>query len=405
MCDSCSETADGRGRRCNRPDGVMSDAEKDRRNRTRNLSAAYDSLARGDAQAAANALAGARSAQQSLDGGPRVPVAAPSNVPGPQRDFYVSPSDAATAVERLQFVNRNRQQVGKPPLTVETTRQYAPTQDPIMASEIVTVRVSGGSVEELGGLSLGNVRTAPETRVNTIAVLEAACAATRLSGGRYVPAQEGSASVPAQVNAFINAAPGSPERKRLEPTREDKRMALTVRSWLRLQPATNDYMQSVQHAVTQEYMGLREAGTAASGIAGYQRYRERLERQRKERAKEAQQVVPGTSTPEPQVVSPRPTGSRWRGHKGHVHTFGNLHVEKVVEVSNPYRPQPSYLYIMRTEDGDLLRWMATTTQGMREGDRVTLHGQVKDHSMYNGEKQTELWYCKTQIHPPVVTSR
>lgn len=397
MCKACDETADGQGVRCNRPDGRVSDVELDQRNRVRNLNTARSALARGDAQAAANALAGAVAAQRSLDGGPTAPVGDPAPTVEPHRDFIVSPSNISTASDRLVEINRRREQSGKPPLVMNVTRQHRPTGDPIMSLERATVRISGASQEELNEVSLGNVRTEPERRVKTFAVLEAACAATRLNGGKYVSVNEGPNSIPAQVNAYINAAPGSPERMRLEPTREDKRMAVNVRMWIRTQQPTTDYTKALRHSVSEDHMGLREAGTAASGIAGFQRHRARVEEMKARAAANPPQKVPGSEVREPMVVSPRPRGSRWLGTPGQqVRVVAT--VEKVVPVASDYSVSPRYLYVMRTPDGDLVRWMASSTQGMVEGDDVTLFGTIRAHSEFHGEKQTEMFYCKPMIH-------
>lgn len=399
MCDACDETPDGRGRRCNRPDGRMTSTEKDQRNRSRNLANARDALAQGDAQGAANSLASALAAQRALDGGPSAPVGEPSTTDAPHRDFVVAPSDVATAMARVQFINSQRDQKGLPPVTMDVTRQHQPTSDPIMAMEQATVRISGASQEELDSLTLGNVRTEPERRVNTKAVLEAACAATRLNGGRYVATSESANSIPAQINAFVNDVPGGPERTRLATTPEDKKMAVQVRSWVRTQQPTTDYLRALRHSVSEEYMGLREAGTASSAIAGFQRHRQRIAdmeaQQAREQAEARAQNRPVSQ--EPVVVSPRPGGSRWLGQKGQDVTVV-ANVEGVYPMMHEARRKPHYLYIMRTPDGDLVRWMATNGQGLEVGDHITLQGTIKGHSTFNGEKQTEMFYCKPLIH-------
>lgn len=77
-------------------------------------------------------------------------------------------------------------------------------------------------------------------------------------------------------------------------------------------------------------------------------------------------------------------------------------VELAHPVHNDRSPHPRILYIMRTPQGDLVRWFASEDQGMEKGDAVTVRGTIKDHSTFNGERQTELWYCKAPvIHPPV----
>lgn len=49
-----------------------------------------------------------------------------------------------------------------------------------------------------------------------------------------------------------------------------------------------------------------------------------------------------------------------------------------------------------------MRWFASEDQGMETGDAVTVQGTIRDHSTFNGERQTEMWYCKAPvIHPPL----
>ena len=168
--------------------------------------------------------------------------------------------------------------------------------------------------------------------------------------------------------------------------------------WVRSQPPTGDYQAALRHALSTEYMSVREAGTAASALSGFTRYQERLKRARQNAlAKKGDQQAHGG----PAVYSPRPAGSRWLGQKNQ-----KVSITARVEVAHPVRndksPYPRVLYIMRTPQGDLVRWFASEDQGMEPGDAVTIRGTIKDHSTFNGERQTEMWYCKAPvIHPPM----
>ena len=384
MCRACDETPDGAGRRCNRPDGFTS-VESDQRNRIRNLANARDALNRGDAQGAANAVAHALAAQQSLDGGgQKPPVSEPTDTEGPHKDFIVNPSDIDKAQARIDALNKVRENQGRSPLHIEVTRQHKTVAgDPILAWEQGTLRVGGAPEEELAKVNLGRgVRTSAEKRVNTAEVLTAACAATRLNGGTYSSRKEaGEDSVPAMVDAYIADTPAGPVRARMTPTEQDRQMANGVRAWAKEQPATSDYMRSVRYALAEDHMPLREAGTASSAVSGYLRYRER-------------QAMHNNK-----ALSPRPGGSRWLNQPGDK-VIVTARVARAVPVYHEKRPFPRYLYIMRTPDGDLVKWMAPETQGLQEGDDVTLKATVKGHSTFNGEKQTEVHNAKQpQIHP------
>lgn len=399
MCRSCDETPDGQGRHCGRPNG-FSETEADRRNRTRNLVNAQSHLASGDAQSAANSLARAAAAHRGAVGVPTGgPVQAPSEMEGPRRDFVVSPSDVPTAVARIEMMNQERVKVGLAPLSVDVTRSYqADSADPIYAMESTTIRVQGASQAELDRLSVGNVRSEPERKVKSSAVMEAAVVAHRLNGKVYIARGEGENAVPDQVNRYLAEGPNGSYRERLAPTQEDKNEAGRVRIWVRAQQPSSDYQAALRHALSSEYMTVREAGTAASALSGFTRYQNRIEEARLK----AQAGNGGAQGPSGTAVySPRPAGSRWLGQKDQ-----KVSVTAKVEVAHPVRNDksayPRVLYIMRTPQGDLVRWFASEDQGMEAGDAVTLQGTIKDHSTFNGERQTELWYCKAPvIHPPV----
>lgn len=397
MCRSHNDPCGSR--RCARPDG-FTETESDLRNTSRNLGNAQGHLEAGDAQAAANSLARAAAAHRSASGvSMGGPTQDPTAVAGPVRDFQVSPGDVPTAIARVEQINLQREKVGLAPMGIDVTRQYTPVDgDPIMAYESNTVRVYGASPEELSRVSLGNVRSEPERKVKTMAVLEASVAATRASGGRYISRQEGVNSIPSQVDRYIAAAPGSPERARIAPTQEDKSEAARVRMWVRTQQPTSAYLQSLRHSVAEEYMSVREAGVASSALNGYLQHRERTRRAAAQYEAEKQRV--GAAAGGQPIYSPRPQGSRWLGTRGQKYTMVAT-VLSQEPIYNEYSTQPQVVYTMRTPEGDLLRWKASSPAGLREGDSVTFEGKVKDHSTFQQEKQTEVWYCKNfRLHQP-----
>lgn len=398
MCDACDETPDGLGRRCGRPDGFTG-AEGERRNRARNLGNAQSHLASGDAQSAANSLARAAAAHRGAVGAPvGGPVQDPAQATGPHRDFVVSPADTPTTVARIEMMNQERAKVGLAPMSVDVSRSYDVDQsDPIYAMESTTIRVQGASQEELDRLSVGNVRTEPERKVKSSAVMEAAVVAHRLNGKVYVARGDGENAVPDQVNRYLAEGPDGSTRQRLAPTQEDKNEAGRVRIWVRAQQPSSDYQAALRHSLSSEYMSVREAGTAASALSGFTRYQNRLEEARQKSL--TADAARGSS--EPSADSLRPGGSRWLGQKDQKVSV-TARVEVAHPVQNDRTPYPRVLYIMRTPQGDLVRWFASEDQGMEKGDAVTVQGTIKDHSTFNHERQTELWYCKAPvIHPPV----
>ena len=164
------------------------------------------------------------------------PTRNPVESPVPYHDFTVSPSDAPTAIARIEMVNQDRAKVGLPPIQVDVSRSYqADPSDPIFARESSTIRIQGASQEELDRISLGNVRSEPERKVKASAVMEAAVVAHRLNGKVYVGRGKGKNSVPDQVNRYIAEGPNGPLRERFAPTQTDKDEAGRVCIWVRSQ--------------------------------------------------------------------------------------------------------------------------------------------------------------------------
>lgn len=406
MCRACDETPDGQGCHCHRDDGFTA-VEGNQRNRSRGLNNAADALAHGDPQAAVNQLENARRAQRILDGVPSSPLGDPRAAAGPQRDILISPSSVDAAQAQIDRINRARTEAGADVLNVEITRQNdSDAADSIMTWERATVRISGGTQEDLDALRLDGVTNDAEQRVKTAAVLQASCAITRVeSDGKYVTRKEGGEdSTPARVNQYIYDTPNGPLRQRYAPTDADKDRAMSIRAWARETRPVNDYMRAMRHSLAEEGIGPRDIGTAASALSGYERaYTE------KSRADQMQDELmaklSGQSTAqEPRGSSAAPAGgrapaaqSRWLNQPGDkIMVTGR--VESITQIVHEERWNPRHLYIIRTPDGDAVKWLPSDFTGFRQGELVTLRGQVKQHSEFRGEKQTEMFYCKPDIH-------
>jgi hypothetical protein len=59
-----------------------------------------------------------------------------------------------------------------------------------------------------------------------------------------------------------------------------------------------------------------------------------------------------------------------------------------------YYGETNYIYKFTDESGNTLVWKTATWQEIREGETYTLKGKIKEHSEYNGDKQTVLTRCK-----------
>lgn len=94
------------------------------------------------------------------------------------------------------------------------------------------------------------------------------------------------------------------------------------------------------------------------------------------------------------IQSLQPTIGNYIGAVGSRITL-QVTIERVVEMEVRYGFYPStvYMHIMKNADGSTVIWKTQTVR-MEEGSEHLLIGTVKEHSEYNGVKQTILTRCK-----------
>ena len=377
MCRSCAEQPDPTKRRCNRSDGHTV-PEADARNRARNATNAVDRLADGDPQAAANALTHAVAANQRLTGTTTGSVGNPSPTPGDHRDIVTNGTDALVIRTRLDVINGNRAKVGRQPIIAETTRQYLPEpQDDFFVLEQTTLRLSGADQDELDGLNVGSYRTELERKVRTDAMMNATMAIIRMDG-KFIPRSSPDLVPTAdKVLDYLRERPDGRLRNLVKIKDEDRRMAAEVLHHARNVRDTNEFTKALRRAASADCLSSRDVPTLASAYQGWAR----------------DNATPNVATPATQGHQ-----SRWIGRRNEQVTI----VAKVLDVQhvfNAYDPgQPKTLHVLRSVDGDLIRWVATKGQGIRAGDTITVVGKVKDHSWVADERQTEIWYAQAGIH-------
>lgn len=390
MCDACSETPDGLGRRCNRPDGSLTPAELGERARARHLNSASGHAASGDWAALATSLNNAAAAQRGLDEA-RQPVIAPTPILAPHRTFEVAPGDAERVRAEIDRVNYARQSQGLPIVAVSVARKVTPQVDPLWADEVAVVRAASADEAALSAIPMPRADTTPARKVHVNSVLAASIAATRLNGGRYVGVNDGPQSVPAQVTRMVAEPRGGAERTRLRPTDEDMATASAIRQWVESKPASGGYMTTLRGLLVTgnhpdaDYMDARMIPIVASAISGYQRA-----------VAAAPAPAGGGGNGAPRAVSQ----SRWLNKPGDKVTV----VATVLSAERVWPERgstPNYLYYLRTDDGDMIRWMASKPTGMQPQHHVTLRGTVRAHSYASGgEKQTEMYYCTAELNRP-----
>jgi len=83
--------------------------------------------------------------------------------------------------------------------------------------------------------------------------------------------------------------------------------------------------------------------------------------------------------------------SQWQGIIGDWLEPIEVKVIKNISFSNSYGD--SHMHILHDEDGNEYVW-TTGSKNLEEGKVLKLKMKVKNHSDYNGVKQTIVWYCK-----------
>lgn len=293
---------------------------------------------------------------------------------------------------QLEIVNQARELDGLPPLTHEVVTQRKPSpQDPIMVWERSVMRVSGGTDEELAQLGFRNVTEQAERRVDKHEVMYATAAITRIeSDGKFVSrADGGDQSTAAILNRYIHDEPGGPLRTRYAPTDADKRRGGMVILWGINRPAGNDFERAMAKTLRSTGLTSRDAGTAAAAFAGYDRHMAHRAREKERMAAMSGAAAPASTGGQGLGGARRP--SQWFGARG-----GSIWVPATVERVQPlhYRDPNggglAHLYILRTQDGDAVKWLCPEDKKLEPGREITLYGEVVDHLEFNGEKQTEI---------------
>lgn len=288
----------------------------------------------------------------------------------PHRTVVIAPSQTALLARTIADLNVGLAVALTYSLTEHTTRD---TTDPIKVWDTLVATVTGAPQDELDTLTFPSLDTEPEARVETAVILELACAATRIAGRYITRSQGGAEATPARVIEYIHAGPGDPLRTQLRPTAEDVDAAAVIREWVRSSMvATNDYLRSLAQLTRQTLIGFGDIGTVASAVGVY------LQAVEEDRL---------ATRPARRADRPEKARSRWLNQPG-----DRIRAEVTVARVRKLGPT-AWLYLLRTEHGDLLKVITERVDGVREGDLALLRGQVKSHITYQGTKQTELFYA------------
>ena len=153
-----------------------------------------------------------------------------------------------------------------------------------------------------------------------------------------------------------------------EPEDADKEKAKKVVDWasnLKESEIQNEFIHNVHVLAKQNAVKFKQLGIAAASIVAY------------DRAIAQTRLVEG--------------GSEYQGTIGDRSNF-------VIKLIRVFTTESTYgiihIYNFQDEKGNILVWMSTSKQDMKEGDIYNLACTVKSHKEYKGIKQTQLTRCK-----------
>lgn len=218
--------------------------------------------------------------------------------------------------------------------------------------------------EQTGSGSWGGTR-----RYDVDAVLVATMAVEQVHGwvSRAVAQEYGKTATSSWVRLVLDGARNDRDRADLArmveawdmPAAEVK--AAAVREWAATQAEGGEWAENVRTCATGTTVSSGNVGVLASAVAGYNRAQQ-------EQAKRAE-IVPAT----------------YVGTVGKREVFTG-EVVFTLPMAGDYGTRE--LVLVRTDDGGLLKWIASSVTEFKKGDRVTGKATVKAHAEYRGDKQT-----------------
>lgn len=399
MCRGCDETADGTGRRCNRPDGFTT-AEADQRSRSRSLGGAIDALNNGDFQKAANQMMTAASAHNLL-GGQGGGAATLTRTAPAQRTFSISPSLVDNMAAQIDRINQRRHAEGKPLLSMVSTPKFIPDPygDPIARWQTTDVSIYGPDQEELNNMIFTGTDSTPEWRYPRDMLIGSTFASMRQNGMRSYISEKDDPNR-STTNEVLNAAVNkdNPDRGRLTPHEGDNIQTRGLLAWVQKLDDSTDYNRALKRVVSSDYVSYRDAKMLISAAGAHQQHvRERVQEQARIKANEknAQQTT-GTTQGKPAASKPATNNSAstatgaWLGSVG-----SKIAIPiKVIEsrwVENKYNRWGNSVMIVGEDiRGNRVRFFYDNYSTPDEGIWLQAGGTVKEHRVVGRHKETLL---------------
>ncbi len=181
----------------------------------------------------------------------------------------------------------------------------------------------------------------------------------------------------------------SAAQKAFATTDADQAMAEGTLAWVREEIAgreqPSDYEWNLTVAMSDDAVSGARLGLVCSAVAGYQRT---LDRAREDEAKEARAKARGEADAKSEWVGQ--PGERLRGVKA------TLEMSRVIGEGYGYHDDPRRLLKLRTSDGSLLTWFTSAAEHLEEGADLVIDLTVKEHSEYNGARETLI--TRARVH-------
>jgi hypothetical protein len=157
---------------------------------------------------------------------------------------------------------------------------------------------------------------------------------------------------------------------------QDHEIAEQAVAWVRgINRPRDDYEYKLTVVAAENFITHRELGLAASMVPGLFRHQEQA-------IKRADRVVSFSNSQHIGVVGERLFGveATMCGYNSFESKYGATH-----------------LYRLRTPNGNVLTWFASSAQALAIGDQVQLDGTVKKHDEHQEIRQTVLTRCKISV--------
>lgn len=171
-----------------------------------------------------------------------------------------------------------------------------------------------------------------------------------------------------------------------------------LRQFAKNYPGDAAYSQKVRAIAAKDYVSPEDVSVLSSAIAGWRQYKDRKNKPPRMTTPAPQSVRPAPataptkraatapSTPPRQRVE-SPVGNQYLGEVGYQIPDTPVKVKAVRSYPSIYGGNTTMI-IAQDMNNNTIKWNASEQLNIREGDAISIRGVVKEHTEYNGVKQT-----------------